>query len=260
MKTIFITFLLASSIAFAQPALTPPQVGFLQDGANAFRPVYGVAGNFLLGNPAASGVVSAAFSGTFGIVSTGSALTVSGQLGQVIATMDAPAGPAAFAFSREGMPALAYFPSANLLLQWNSGAFQMVSFDSTAFPGSAVQSIALPDPEHAAFIVQRDEVLWDVRVLLATGEVDSQAALPGVNAPVLMLASRELVFSDANGIVILRRDGAEIHLAAQLPANFSLQQMGHGWLQGRDLASAAQFAVRVTAGHEGFFTLPEVQQ
>ena len=136
----------------------------------------------------------------------------------------------------------------------------MVSYNSTAFPASEVQSIALPDREHAAFIVQRDEVLWDVRVFLATGEVDSQAALPGVSAPVLMLTSRELVFSDANGIVIRRRDGSETHLAAQLPANFSLQQMGHGWLQGRDLASAAQFAVRATAGQEGFFALPEVQQ
>ena len=206
MKTIVVAFSLAAAIACAQPALTTPQIGFLQDGANSFRPVYGVAGNFLLGNPAASDVVSAAFSGSFGIVSTGSALTVSDQHGQVIATMDAPAGPAAFAFSREGTPALAYFPSANLLLQWNGGAFQMVSYDSKAFPASAVQSIALPDPEHAAFIVQRDEVLWDVRVFLATGEVDSQAALPGVSVPVLMLTSRELVFSDANGIVIRRRE------------------------------------------------------
>jgi hypothetical protein len=178
----------------------------------------------------------------------------------VIASMDAPAGPAAFAFSREGTPALAYFPSASLLLQWDGAAFQTVSYDSTVFAASSVQSIALPDPEHAGFIVQRDDMLWDVRLLLATGEVDSQAALPGVSAPVLMLASRELVFSDANGIVIRKADGAEIHLAAQLPANFSLQQMGHGWLQGRDLASAAQFAVRVTVGHEGFFGLPGVQQ
>ena len=189
MKTIVVALTLAAAIGCAQPALTTPQIGFLQDGVNSFRPVYGVAGNFLLGNPAASGVVSAAFSGSFGIVSTGLALIVSDQQGQVIATMDAPAGPAAFAFSREGDPALAYFPSANLLLQWNGGTFQMVSYNSTAFPASEVQSIALPDREHAAFIVQRDEVLWDVRVFLATGEVDSQAALPGVSAPVLMLTS-----------------------------------------------------------------------
>jgi len=38
MKSVVMAFLLAAA-ASAQPALAPPQVGFLEDGANSFRPV-----------------------------------------------------------------------------------------------------------------------------------------------------------------------------------------------------------------------------
>jgi hypothetical protein len=49
----------------AQPAITPPQLGFVEDSACLLRPAYGIGGNFILG-PAVSGkIVTAAFSGSF---------------------------------------------------------------------------------------------------------------------------------------------------------------------------------------------------
>ena len=232
----------------------------MQDGGNSFRPVYGIAGNFLVGDPAASSVVSAAFSGLFGMLKTDSTLVVTGTRGQAIASQDAPPGPALFAFSADGSPALAYFPGGDLLLAWNGGGFQLVLFDWSAFPGNAVQSIALPDPGHAAMIVKRDDGLWDVRILLATGEIDSQSALPGVSAPVLMLATGDLVYSDANGFVIRRLDGSEIHVDAQVPVNSSLQQMGDGWVQVWAPGGCPQLALRITLGREGVYALPEEGQ
>jgi hypothetical protein len=260
MKAILITVTLAGIVACAQPALTPPQIGFLQDGADSLRPVYGIAGNFILGDSAAEGLVTAAFSGSFGLLKTDSALIVIDRLGHPIASQDAPAGSAFFAFSSDGTPALAYFPSVNLLLLWNGGSFQLVLYDWGAFPANAVRAIASPDPEHAAILVQRDDGLWDLRILLATGDMDSQAALPGVNAPALMLPDGDIVYSDAKGIVVRRPDASEAHLGARLPAVYSLQQMGDGWVQLRDLGGCAQFAVRVKAGREAFYALPEVHQ
>ncbi|MBZ5611946.1 MAG: hypothetical protein LAP38_27100 [Acidobacteriia bacterium] len=259
MKTVLLSLTLAA-IASTQPALSPPQVGFLQDSANSLRPVFGIAGNFLMGDSTASDVVAAAFSGSFGILKTDSALIVTDRQGQRIATQDAPAGQALFAFSREGSPALAYFPDSNLLLAWNGGSFQLTYFDWSAFPAAAVRAIASSDLSHASFIVQRDDGLWDLQVLLATGQLDSQAALPGVKAPVLMPATGELVYSDAQGIVVRRLDGSEVHVNAQLPASFSLRQMGDGWVEIQDLDGCAQFAARITAGQEGFYRLPEVEQ
>jgi len=160
-----------------------------------------------------------------------------------------------FAFASNGSPALAY--AAGSLFRWSGGAFQQLSFDPASLPGS-VESISAPDPAHAGLIVQNDQGLWDLRVDLASGSVDQQSMLGNVTGPALRLASGEIVASDAAGIAILHADGSEVHLAAQLPAGFTLSQMGDGWVQLEDLGSPAQFAIRVSAGREAIFALPGV--
>ena len=259
MKSFLIAFSLAAA-ACAQPALAPPQVGFLQDGANSFRPVFGIAGNFVLGQSSFSGVASAAYSGSFGLVKTDASVIAVDNQGQVLASMDAPAGPADFAFFSDGTPAFVYLPSANLLFEWYGTGFQMVPFDCQLFPPSAVVAISAPDRGHAAFLIQRDHGLGEIRVLIESGESDSQEVLPGVSAPAMKLSSGELIYADANGMVIRKADATEIHLSTQLPASFSFAQMGAGWVELSDLASSARSAVRVTPGHEGLYLLPEVSQ
>src|SRR5258708_35406702 len=98
-------------------------------------------GNLRLGDSAAAGVQEASFSGSFGMLKTASTLIVIDRQGQVVASQDAPAGPALFAFSRTGTPALAYLADAGILLQWADGVFQQVSF----VPSTTVLSIASVD-------------------------------------------------------------------------------------------------------------------
>lgn len=229
----------------------------MQDAANSFRPVYGIAGNFLPGDPVAGGVVSAAYSGSFGLFKTSSAVVVTDRAGSIVASNAEPDGPALFAFTRTGEPALAYLPAANTLLAWDGAAFEPVPFDPTTLSASAVLSIAAPHSEHAAMIVQRDDGLWDVRVRLSTGAIDAQTALPGVTGLVLMLTNGELIYGDAGGIVLRNPDRTERHINAQLPASFTLQQMGDRWIQLRDLGSRQQFAIRITPNREQYYQLPE---
>ena len=259
MRYVFIVFALAA-VALAQPALAPPQIGFLQDGANSVRPVFGVAGNFLVGDSAFDGIVAAAYSGNFALLKTDTSVIATDNQAQVLAAMDAPLGPAAFAFFKDGSPAFVYLPRPNLLFEWYGRGFQMIPFDCQLFPASAVLAISAPDRAHVVFLIQNDTGLQEVSVLIESGESDSQTALPGVNAPALRVASGELVYADANGVVVRKTDASEVHLNAQLPANFSLAQMGAGWVELNDLASAARFAVRTTSGHESFYALPEVSQ
>lgn len=256
MRALIATLSFVAGAAWAQ-TLTPPQTGFMQGAANSFRPVYGIAGNFLPGDPVACGVVSAAYSGSYGLLKTSSAVIVTDRAGSIIATNSEPDGPALFAFKRTGEPALVLMPAANTLLAWDGAAFDPVPFDPTTLSASAVLSIAEPHSGHAAMIVQREDGLWDIRVRLATGEIDAQTAIPGVVAPVLMLANGELVYSDGSGIVLRSPDGTERHISAQLPASFALQQMGEGWIQLRDLGSGQQFAVRIAQNREQYYQLPE---
>ena len=259
MRYVFIVFALAAA-ALAQPALAPPQVGFLKDGTNSVHPVFGIAGNFLVGDPAFDGVVAAAYSGSFALLKTDTSVIAMDNQAQVLAAMDAPLGPAAFAFFKDGSPAFVYLLGPNLLFQWYGRGFQMIPFDCRLFPASAVLGISAPDAAHVVFLIQNDNGLQEIRVLVESGELDSQTALPGVNAPALRLATSELVYADANGLVIRKTDASEVHLNALLPANFSLAQMGADWAELSDVASTARFAIRVTPGHEGFYALPEVSQ
>ena len=245
---------------WAQTALAPPQIGFMQDGAGGLRPVLGVAGNFLTGEAVLGDVRSAAFSGSYGLVKTGSTLLAIDQDGQVAASADAPDGRALFGFSRNGEPALAYIPAANRLIAWKNGAFETVPLDAASFSDGAAVSIGARDPDHAELIVQREGGLWLVQIALVTGEVDSQAALPGVRAPVLLLATGELVYGDANGIAVRKADGSERHVAAQLPESFALSLLGEGWVLLSDSIGGPQFAVRIAEGREQLYQLPEVSQ
>jgi hypothetical protein len=247
-------------LARAQIALTPPQAGFMRDATDSLRPVYGIAGNFLVGDSVAVGVVSAAYSGSCGLIKTVSAVVVIDRAGSRVASNDAPDGPALFAFARTGEPALAYLAAANTLLAWKAGAFEAVPFDSTMLGAGVVLAIAAPDAEHAAMTVQRDDGLWDVRIYLASGEIDSQTAIPRVAGPVLILGTGELVYSAFDGLVVRKPDGSERRIHGQLPASFALDQMGDGWIQVRDLAGGRQFAVRTTENRGQFYQLPEVEQ
>jgi hypothetical protein len=109
-------------------------------------------------------------------------------------------------------------------------------------------------------IVEREDGLCELRVAVATGAVASQMALPGVKAPILMLPDGDLVYGNATGLVIRRPDASEKHIAAHLPKHFTLQQMGDGWIELSDLATARLFAIRTTPGREEFYVLPEVRQ
>jgi len=260
MKALLATLSFVAGAAWAQTGLTPPRVGFMQDAANSFRPVDGIAGNFLPGDPVALGVVSAAYSGAYGLFKTSSAVVVTDRVGSIVATNSQPDGPALFAFTRAGEPALIFVPAANLLLAWDGTTFNPVSFDPTTLSASAILSIAAPRPGQAAMIVQRDDGLCDLRVDLATGDIKAQTAIPGVTAPALMLANGDLVYADGHGIVLRKPDGPEQHIIAQLPVSFALQQMGEGWIQLRDLGSGRQFAIRVIQNREQYYQLPESRQ
>ena len=247
--------LLSVSAAFAQHAVAPPQAGFIEDGSRALRPVYGLAGNFILGRPIAGRIENAAFSGSLGLLKTGSSLAAFNAAGELLASIDAPGGPALLAFSPGGTTALAYLPGMNALIEWRGSAFSRVSFQGIE---GTVLAIAFPAPLEATLIVQRSvESLWEVHVPLGAPGTLSESVLSGVRAPLLALPSGDLVYSAGSEIVLRHAGGAEVRIPASLPRSFSLQQMNQNWVELADRNSSARFAIRTTSSREGFYRLPE---
>jgi hypothetical protein len=261
-KLWIVAVFLVSLSAWAQPAIAPPQLGFVEDSTSTLRPAYGIAGNFVLGRavPGEIGVdkiVTEAFSGSFGLLKTDSSLASFDSLGKLLGSMDAEPGPALFAFSPDGTTALAYIASTNALVEWRGNAFAPVSLNSEELAADAVLAIAFPAPLEAELIVQRKDTVWELVLPLGAAGTISQKALIGVTAPLLVLPSGDLVYHDASGILVRRTEASEVHIAAALPASFSLQQMNQDWVQLTDLNGSSRFAIRTTPGREAFYRLPE---
>jgi hypothetical protein len=259
MKKITALFLVSAG-GWAQSSLAPPQLGFVEDGAHALRPAYGLAGNFILGLSLAGNIVTEAFSGSFGLLKTASSLTAFDSQGKLLASLDVAPGPALFAFSPGGVTGLAYVASNHALIEWRASAFEPVSLDYPEAISETVLAIAFLSPLEASLFIQRDDTVWKVNLPLGSVGTVSENALIGVHAPLLALPTGDLVYSDASGIVIRRTDATEVRIAASLPVGFSLQQMNRDWVQLTDLNRSARFAIRTTPGREGFYQLPEVSR
>lgn len=239
----------------AQSVIAPPQLGFVADGARALRPVYGVAGSFVLGPAVAGDVADAAFSSSLGLLKTDSSLAAFDAQGKLLTSVEAPAGRALFAFSADGTAALAYLSSSRVLMEWRSAGFVPVPLHSET--AGSVIGMALPSSDEAVLVVERERGLWELHVPLNRDGTPSQNALPGIHPPVLPLVTGGLLYAEEGAIVIRRPDGSEARLGAPLPKQFSLQSMNRDWVELADLQSRARFAIRTAAGGEAFYRLPE---
>lgn len=262
MKPCITVLLLASAAAWAQPALRPPQLGFVEDNTSALRPVYGITGNFILGPSVVGKIDGQAFSGTFGLLKTDSSLAAFDTQGKLLASIETAPGPALFAFSPDGATGLAYIACDQSLIEWRGSSFAPLAINYNNPAGDTVIAIAFPNPFEASLIVRRNTRnpggdVWQVNVPLGTIGTPSRNALNGVSGPVLALPSGDLVYSDAKGIVVRTPDASEVHIAASLPARFSLQQMNLDWVQVADLNGPGRFAIHTTPGRESFYRLPE---
>jgi hypothetical protein len=255
-KRLLSIFILAAG-AWAQPAIAPPQLGFIEDGARALRPAYGLAGNFILGPAVARKVVTAAFSGSIGLLKTESSLAAFDSHGKVLASMDAAAGPALFAFSPAGTTALAYIASSKALVEWLGSAFAPIPLNNQEVDTQEVLAVAFPTPFEASLFVQQNDTIWEVRIPLGKWGDASRNALAGVHGPLLALPAGDLLYRGTAGIVIRRTDGSEVPIAGSLPTRFSLQQMNQDWVQLTGLAGGPRFAIRTTPGREALYQLPE---
>jgi hypothetical protein len=248
-----------SPSARAQPGIAPPHLGFVEDSARTLRPAYGLAGNFVLGPSVAEKVVSAAFSGSIGLFKSDSFLTAFDAHGRELGSMGVDPGRALFAFSPGGNAALAYIVSNNAVVEWRGNAFLPLALNDEKATADEVIAIAFPNPYVASLFVQRNGTIWELNFPLGKVGIASRKAMIGVHAPLFALPGG-LVYRDAGGMVVRRTDASEVHIAAALPATFSLQQMDRDWVQLTDLNGSARFAFHTTPGREGFYQLPESSQ
>ncbi len=225
-------FLLSLTCAWGQ--LNRPALGLMLDSSGAAHPVFGLPGGISLGDPAGTGVLSSACSATLCLMKTDAAIIVQGQ------TTSAPPGRALFAFDPTG--AYIYFPEAKQLAHWQNGQLGSVHFDVAGEVLSIRASAGILE-----FAVRRDGSIWIVR----SGNIVAEG-LPRDAQDVILLDAAILVSTSEN-IVLRRPDASSMQFPLAHAKSFS--SLGAGYVQIR--AEGSTYSLRVDAGHEQLFLLPE---
>jgi hypothetical protein len=235
-----ILFLSAAGAALAQLAV--PRLGCFVDAEHRLRPVLGVTGNFLLGEPEADDVIAAACSGDLTVIKRADSLEVRDRDGA--RSWPAPEGPALVGLSERQSSALVYYPATG---KW----FRVNRYSMFPLRPPEGEVFAVGVPERPAAVVRRDGALW------ITGAVERP--LPGdAEEPLLLLGDGSVLFMRGTEMVIFSAGESESSVSLPGPAT-AIERLGRGWLrvsladEGGHLAIALPDCNRV-------FRLPEVAQ
>ncbi len=209
MIRILFSLLLSCGLLPAQGPLAPPSIGMLRGSDNGLRPLLGVRGNFLLGEPVAKGVESAAFSGDFGLIKTRDEVVL---IARDDWTGRHPAsGEAILGLDASGRRAAAWLPADGRLIVWANGRWIEARCELTGrvvavAPGAA--SVRIATEEATGVRV--------VSVHLSRRLTIEREFISGAQAPLWMGAEGSLIYSD--GLELVLRGGRGVETRLSLPA------------------------------------------
>lgn len=236
MKATVVLFGLWTAAALAQ-SFTPPLAGVVRDSRNQVRRVHGIAGNFLVSSDAVSEARSAAFSGRFGLLKSEDSVITIDQDGKVLDAAPAPAGDALFAFDREGVPALAYFPETREVRDFKRGETRLMEVDGVVGLGVS------------AMLVFEQKRLWLRRGGGTALVSDEEFEAP---PPSLLLADGTVIHASGAELIVTAADGGS-RRARLDEACLRLEQMSDGWVQAAPRTALRLADLRI-------YRLPEVTQ
>lgn len=218
-------FMLFAGGAAAQIGV--PRVGCLIDGSQRLRPVLGIAGNFLIGEAVAEGVVAAACSDALTIIKREESLVI--RTGEVAGEHPAPAGTALFGWSPDGSQALVFFPASGGWVKVSARGVQPL--EAPFLPEGEV--IAIGGPGRPDALVRKD----------------GEAATPALLLP----DGKRLTARSAE--LILTSNGNEDRTIALPGPVERLEWLGPGWVHIRLAEGGGRLALSLE--REQLYRLPE---
>ncbi len=244
---------LAASICSGQSTLGPPQVGYVRDEGGFYRAVWGIAGNFHLGEVVLYDVLGAAFSGRFGLLKTEDQVLVVDALASVVGRVEAGPGRAWFAFAGDGSPALALVPSSGSFFGWRDGRMERVPFRLE--PGEEVLALGSAVEDRYRLAVRREGSCWMRTVSFPGGLVVDEMLQDDCGEPILLRHDGALISVRDRDVVLRSAEGVELH--ARLPDRLTrLEQMGADWIFAVT-ASGLPLALRLEPDRIAWFYLPQ---
>ncbi len=210
-----------------------PQIGEMLDGAEALRPVFGLAGNFSLGAARNERVLSVGCSAQLCLAKTDSKIL------SPTGSVAAPAGPALIAI--QGNDAFVYLELSHWLVKWHDNSLDRLDWN--------VQGIPLSMRATTGGVEIAVRTADGVSIIQPDGAV--VATIPDATGPVLLFDDGILLVAGQS--LILRRPGVQ-DLSFGLPGVEALAALGEHYVQAR--VGAAFYALRTEVGREQLYALP----
>ena len=245
--------------ATAESNFAPPVVGVVRDTHRQLRPVYGVAGNFMLRGAIPKEALNWAFAGAGGLMKADTELLMLDSGGRVTSRHPAPQGDAVLSAGA------AFFPGTSEL--WLIGAHpdRKIRIEPDALGGDVVALGAL-NGRSVPVAVCRGRRVWLVTLDVTSSAVTRETLAPGVIgdqgcAGALLWLDGNFLLATAHELTIQTAAGDERHLplaGGVHGAQPELHRAGERWVQ-VEAAGRSPLLLLITGDSQQLYQLPAVE-
>jgi hypothetical protein len=259
MKRIVVLLMWCATSATAESHLGAPVLGVVRDIPRQLRPVYGVAGNFVMRGVIPNEALNWAFAGAGGLVKTDAELLTLDSGGKATSHHAAPLGDAVLGAGS------AFFPGPSEL--WLIGAHpdRKIRIEPEALGGDVVALGAL-NRRSVPLAVCRGSRVWLVTIDVTNGTVTREILAPGAIgdrgcAGALLWLDGNFLLATARELTIQTAAGDERHLPLAGGAHGAqpeLHRVGEHWVQ-VEVSGPSPLLLLVTGDGEQLYRLPAVE-
>lgn len=184
-----------ASIA-ANCQLATPSVGYVRYASGDVRSIYGLQGNYIVGDSPLSSAEAVSFSEAGGLILRSGTLVLVDSKLATVATAEVHESSALLRIDDAPETAVAWLPGARALVHWNGKSLAAASLSSIG-ERDTVTSVRKLDANTASLLVSKpDGTLARHRISLRTGELKSSLAVPAACNSTWEDGSRIFCFSD----------------------------------------------------------------
>lgn len=165
---------------FLKSQLAAPTVGYVRLANGAAYGVYGLEGNYVLGDSVLGSLQAASFSNQGAFVARPGSLTLLSPDLTAIASWNCEESAPLVHMQGDRTTAIAWLPAAHQMVHWDGQSFQAVDASGFAAAGSVTSINKVDESTASLLVLAADNTVTRYLVSLHDGSVNSSAVLAGV--------------------------------------------------------------------------------